>query len=209
MGSLQTATIVLVFSCAGLILLILGLFIQKSGNRRGREALRNSEQRHLLALERSTDGLWDWEIPEDTVFYSDRFQETLGYSPSELPGRIDSFRSRIHPEDLAATWSAIEGHLQEGCPFYVEFRLRTKSGSYLWILSRGQAIWDAAGNPVRMSGWIQDITERKEAELNLKTALCEIKELKEHLETERAYLREEIKSNVTIFPKSSPRPGGK
>ncbi|MCF8105744.1 MAG: hypothetical protein K9K64_09690 [Desulfohalobiaceae bacterium] len=63
MGSLQTATIFLVFFCAGLILLILGLFIQKSGNRRAREALHKSEQRHLLALESSTDGLWDWEIP--------------------------------------------------------------------------------------------------------------------------------------------------
>jgi len=106
---------------------------------------------------------------------------------------MESFRSRFHPEDAGAIWTAIERHLKERIPFIVEYRLRTKSGTYLWFLARSQAIWDTAGNAVRMSGWIQDITERKQAELNLKTALSEIKALKEHLEAERAYLQEEIK----------------
>ncbi|MFC1859881.1 sigma-54 interaction domain-containing protein, partial [Thermodesulfobacteriota bacterium] len=129
----------------------------------------------------------------DTVFYSGRFREILGVSPAEFPGTIDSFRSRLHPEDVDAIWTAIERHLKERIPFNDEYRLRTKSGTYLWFLSRGQAIWDSAGNAVRMSGWIQEITERKQAELNLQAALFEIKELKDLLEAERAYLQEEIK----------------
>jgi chemotaxis protein methyltransferase CheR len=160
---------------------------------RAQEALGKSEERYLLALESSTDGLWDWDIPSDTVSYSDRFREILGIPSEELPVTIESFRSRLHPEDVDATWTAIERHLKERIPFTVEYRLRTKSGSYLWFLSRGQAIWDSDGTAVRMSGWIQDITERKQGELNLKTALSEIKELKDHLEAERAYLQEEIK----------------
>jgi len=174
-------------------LLVVVLLIQRSRHGRAKDSLRSSEERYLLALAGSTDGLWDWDILSDTVFYSDRFREILGYSPEDFPGTIDSFRSRLHPEDTEAIWAAIERHLQERVAYKVEYRLRTKSGDYLWFLARGQAIWNTTGKAIRMSGWIQDITERKQGELNLKAALSEIKELKEKLEIERAYLQEEIK----------------
>jgi formate hydrogenlyase transcriptional activator len=193
LGSIQTAIIVLAFFCAVVIFFIIGLLIQRVRHSRSQETLRKSEERYLLALESSTDGLWDWNILSDTVSYSDRFREILGVSLAEFPDTMESFRSRLHPEDAGAIWTAIERHLKERIPFIVEYRLRTKSGTYLWFLARSQAIWDTAGNAVRMTGWIQDITERKQAELNLKTALSEIKALKEHLEAERAYLQEEIK----------------
>jgi PAS domain S-box-containing protein len=174
-------------------LLVVVLLIQRSRHGLAKDSLRSSEERYLMALAGSTDGLWDWDILSDTVFYSDRFREILGYSPEEFPGAIDSFRSRLHPEDTEAIWAAIERHLQERVPYKVEYRLQTKPGDYLWFLARGQAIWNTTGKAIRMSGWIQDITERKQGELNLKTALSEIKELKEKLEVERAYLQEEIK----------------
>jgi PAS domain S-box-containing protein len=179
--------------CAIAILLIVGLFMQRSRHGRAKAALRTSEERYLLALAGSTDGLWDWDLLSDSVFYSDRFREILGYSSQEFPGTIDSFRSRLHPEDAEAIWAAMQRHLQARVPYKVEYRLRKKSGEYLWFLARGQAIWDTEGKAIRMCGSIQDITERKQAELNLETALSEIQELKEKLEVERAYLLEEIK----------------
>jgi chemotaxis protein methyltransferase CheR len=174
---------------------LLIVFVLKQRKRHGRaeEALHASEQRYLLALAGSTDGLWDWNIRSNTVFYSDRFREILGYSPEEFPGAIDSFRSRLHPEDADVVWSAVQRHLQERVPFKMEYRLKTKTGGYLWFLARAQAIWDSEGNAVRMSGWIQDITENKQNELNLKTAISEIVGLKNKLEAERAYLQDEIK----------------
>jgi len=193
LSSIPTAIVVLAFFCVSVTLLVVWLLIQRSRHGRAKEALRTSEERYLLALAGSTDGLWDWDILSDIVFYSDRFREILGYSHKEFPDTIDSFRSRLHPEDAEAIWAAIERHLQERVPYKVEYRLQTKSGMHLWFLARGQAIWDADGKAIRMSGWIQDITERKQAELNLKAALSEIKELKEKLEAERAYLQEEIK----------------
>jgi chemotaxis protein methyltransferase CheR len=152
-----------------------------------------SEERYRLALESSTDGLWDWDIQSDTVSYSNRFRQVLGLSHEDFPGTMASLRNRLHPEDADAVWMAIQQHLQEHTPFNTEYRLRTKSGKYLWFLARGQAIWDASGNAVHMSGWIQDITERKQTELNLQQALSEIQQLRDKLEAERAYLQDEIK----------------
>ena len=186
--------IILAAFCTIVTLLIVWLLIQRSKHGRAKASLRASEERYLLALAGSTDGLWDWDLLLDTVFYSDRFKEILGYSAEEFPDRIDSFRSRLHPEDTEPIWAAIQRHLHERVPYRVEYRLQTKSGDYRWFLARGQAIWNTEGKAIRMSSFIQDITERKQAELNLKAALSEIKELKEKLEVERAYLQEEIKS---------------
>jgi chemotaxis protein methyltransferase CheR len=193
LGFIQTTIIVLAFFCVIATLLIVGLLIQRSRHGRAKAALRTSDERYFLALAGSTDGLWDWDLLTDTVFYSDRYREILGYSSEEFPGTIDSFRSLLHFEDAEAIWAAIQRHLQERVPYKVEYRLRTKSGEYLWFLARGQAIWNTEGKAIRMSGSVQDITERKQAELNLQAALSEIKELKEKLEVERAYLQEEIK----------------
>jgi chemotaxis protein methyltransferase CheR len=179
--------------CAIAAVLIIGLIFQRSRHKRAKKALRNSEERYFLALAGSTDGLWDWNLLTDTVLYSERFREILGYSLEEFPGTIDSFRSRLHPEDAKAVWAALQSHLQARVPYRLEHRLQTKSGDYLWFLARGQAIWDADGKAIRMSGSIQNISERKQAEIDLQTALTEIKALKEKLEVERAYLQEEIK----------------
>ena len=193
MGFLYIVIIGLSFFCVIIALFIIVLFIQRIRNKRAKEAFRTSEERYVLALAGATDGLWDWDIRSDTVFFSDRFCEILGYSPGELPNSMDTFRSRVHPEDDDVIWAAIELHLQERVPFIAEYRMGTKSGEYRWFLSRAQACWDTEGNAVSMSGWIQDITVRKENELNLAAALSEIKKLKEQLEAERAYLQEEIR----------------
>lgn len=193
MGSFQIALIGLASFCIIATLLIIGVFKQRKRRGRAEEALKASEQRYLGALAGSTDGLWDWDIRSNTVFYSDRFREILGYTPKEFPGTIDTFRSRLHPEDADPVWAAVQSHLEQRVPFKMEYRLKTKSGEYLWFLARAQAIWEAEGNAVRMSGWIQDITENKQNELNLKAALSEIDGLKTKLEAERAYLQDEIK----------------
>jgi len=157
------------------------------------EGVRKSLERYALVVAGSTDGIWDWDILSDTVFYSDRFKKVLGYASDEFPETVDAFRSRLHPEDADAVWSAVERHLQERVPYNIEYRLKLKSGEYRWFMARGQAIWDGKGNATRMSGSLQDITERMEAVHNLRNALIEIKELKNRLEIEKEYLQEEIK----------------
>ncbi|MGD9365183.1 MAG: sigma 54-interacting transcriptional regulator [Desulfobacteraceae bacterium] len=190
---MQTLIITTALFCVIVTVFILGLRIQRVRHKRVRKAFTMSEERYRLALESSTDGLWDWDIQSDTVSYSNRFRQVLGVSSEDFPGTMASLRNRLHPGDADAVWMAIQRHLQKRTPFNTEYRLRTKSGNYLWFLARGQAIWDASGNAVHMSGWIQDITERKQTELNLQQALSEIQQLKDKLEAERAYLQDEIK----------------
>ena len=190
---MKTVIITIALFAISLSLFIVGLRIQRARYRRAQEVLSDSKERYLQALESSTDGLWDWNLLSDTVVYSHRFLEVLGVSPAEFPGKISSLRQRLHPDDADAAWTAIEHHLKERAPFQIEYRLRTQSGAYLWFLARGQAVWDAKGQAVRMSGWIQDITANKERELKLNTALAQINGLKTKLEAERAYLQEEIK----------------
>jgi PAS domain S-box-containing protein len=140
--------------------------IEKCGM--AQEKVRQSEERYALAVSGSTDGIWDWDIVTDKVFYSDRFRELLGSPDGEIPDTVDAFRIRIHPEDADAVWAAVERHLNERVPYKKEYRLRMTSGEYRWILARGQAIWNNEGKAIRFSGSIHDITEQKLAEVALR-----------------------------------------
>ena len=133
-------------------------------------ALRESEERWQLAIQGTHDGIWDWNISTNEIFFSIRWKEMLGYRDGEIPDLLDKWHQRIHPEDLESFEQAIQDHLTKQTPFYSqEYRLLCKDGTYKWILSRGQGLWDETGNPVRMTGSHTDITERKQAE----TALLE------------------------------------
>ncbi|MGB6011510.1 MAG: sigma 54-interacting transcriptional regulator, partial [Desulfobacterales bacterium] len=148
-------------------LALITMFIQRKKRRLAEEALRISEERYELAVTGSRDGLWDWNLLSNTVFYSDRFKELLNYASDDFSDTIDSFRSLLHPEDADATWAALECHLKERVPYNVEYRLQTKSGEYRWFLARGQAIWDRKGLPLRMAGSISDVNARKQAEADI------------------------------------------
>jgi PAS domain S-box-containing protein len=132
------------------------------------EALRASEERFALAVQGSNDGIWDWDILNDSLYWSPRFKELLGYADDELDVDFDTFDSLLHPDDREHTGAAIEAYLKNRGMYDVEQRQRTKSGEYRWFRSRGQALWDEDGNPIRMVGSSTDITERKRAEKALK-----------------------------------------
>lgn len=128
------------------------------------ESLRVSEERFSLALRGTNDGIWDWDLQTDRVFYSTRFKELLGYGDEEFGVWLSALADVLHPDDFDDTWTAVELHLRERVPYHIEHRLRTKSGEYRWFLERGQAVWDEGGNAVRMAGSISDINERRTIE---------------------------------------------
>ncbi|MFG0333500.1 MAG: PAS domain S-box protein, partial [Maioricimonas sp. JB049] len=128
------------------------------------DELRSSEERYALAVRGSSDGLWDWNILTDEVYYAPRFKELLGFTDEELPNRFESFEAHLHPDDREGTHAALREHLANRVPYDVEYRLRTKHGEYRWFRARGQAVWDHRERATRMAGSITDITERKQAE---------------------------------------------
>ena len=128
-------------------------------------ALKESEERYSLAVAGANDGLWDWKMTTNEVYFSPRWKQILGYGDDELANTFDTWRQRVHPDDLDATQGAIEAHLRGANEhFQHEFRMRRKDGSWCWILARARCIRDSHGKPVRMAGSHTDIDARKRAE---------------------------------------------
>lgn len=130
------------------------------------EALLKSEERLKYALEAINDGVWDWIVPTNEVYFSPRWQTMLGYEPGELEANYRTWEGRLHPEDKEKTVGALMAHVQGKTPHYEsEHRLRTKDGHYIWIHDRGRVVErDAQGRSLRATGTHTDITRRKLAE---------------------------------------------
>lgn len=147
--------------------------LQEAANRRERQRIQSelseSEDRWQLALRGNNDGIWDWNIQTNTVFFSARWKEMLGYADDEIGNYIDEWSKRVHLEDLGWVTGMLQDHFAGKTQFYkTEHRIRCKDGTYKWILARGQALWDEAGNPVRMVGSHTDISSTKEMEQALR-----------------------------------------
>lgn len=135
-------------------------------------ALRASEQRWQFAMDAVNDGLWDWNVPTGAVFFSDRWQTMLGYTPGEVAGHVRSWEQLVHPDDLPRVMATLQDHLDGKTPWYeCEHRCRTKGGDWRWILDRGQVIRrDATGRPLRAVGTHTDVSERRALEEELRAA---------------------------------------
>ena len=139
-----------------------------SERRSAEQALRESEKRYALAARAVNDGLWDWDLVSDRVYYSPRWKMALGYNEDELQGRPSEWMSRVHPDDHPALTQAVKGHLDGDAPqLEIEQRVRHRDGSFRWMLTRGVAVRDDQGRAVRLVGSQSDITERKQAEKKL------------------------------------------
>ena len=133
------------------------------------QALKESEERWQLALRGANDGIWDWNVKTDEVFFSRPWKEMLGFAEDEIGNTLSEWSKRVHPEDIGWVTKLIQDHFARKTPFYTaEHRVLCKDGTYKWILGRGQALWDEAGNVVRMAGSHTDISDRKQAEIQIK-----------------------------------------
>ncbi len=130
------------------------------------EALCESEERLQLALEASGDGLWDWKISTQEVYYSPRWYEMLGYTADELPNKFSTWEKLIHPEDRLWVIEILHSHLWDSSvPYNFEYRMHTKSGEWKWIANYGKVVMrNQNDQPLRMIGIHRDISDRKLAE---------------------------------------------
>ena len=138
--------------------------------RQAEAALRESEERWQFALEGSGDGVWDWNLPTNQVSYSKRYKEMLGFAEDEFGNALEEWTRRLHPDDVECLICEQGKHIRGETPIMiVEYRMRCKDGSYKWILDRGKIMEYAEnGTPVRMVGTHTDITDRKQADEEIK-----------------------------------------
>ncbi|NNJ95890.1 MAG: PAS domain-containing protein [Gammaproteobacteria bacterium] len=127
--------------------------------------LAESEERWRWALEGAGDGVWDWNIENSMVKFSQRWKQMLGYTEREIENKFSEWEKRVHPDDLQKALEAIQAHLKGETSAYInEHRLLHKDGSWRWILDRGMVTnRDNDGRPVRMIGTHADITEWKQS----------------------------------------------
>ncbi len=127
--------------------------------------LRESEARYSLSARGVNDGLWDWDLLTDKVYFSTRWKSMLGYSQEEVGDSIDEWFSRVHPDDLPHLQRALDAHRSgQSEQFESEHRMLHQDHTYRWVLARGVAISDASGRLTRMAGSQTDITRGKAAD---------------------------------------------
>ena len=146
------------------------VILRDIGERQRREsALRESEERLMLAFAGAQEGVWDWNLETGAVVYSPRWKQMLGYADDEIPPTVKAWERLLHPEDWTRA-NALNDAVQRGRPTYEgEFRLRHKEGHYITVLTRGLPIRrDRDGAVVRIVGTHLDITERKRTEMALR-----------------------------------------
>ena len=172
------------FVIAVLLIFSIALSVAYMKLRNAKEQVRLSRERFALAMAANKDGVWDWNIKTDDVYYSPGYKAMLGYRENEIPSHVDSWVDLIHEDDRARAFGVnskcINNEIEN---FEVEFRMQGKDGQWLWILGRGNAVErDESGKAIRMIGTHTDITE-------LKNSLEEIR-----------YLRNQLKSIIDSMP---------
>jgi diguanylate cyclase (GGDEF)-like protein/PAS domain S-box-containing protein len=144
------------------------LLREVTDRRRAEAALRESEERYALAARAANDGLWDWNLELDSVYFSPRWKSMIGAAETEVGEAPTEWFRRVHPEDRDSLEAAVDAHLSGASEYLeIEYRILYKDGTYRWMITRGMAIRGEDGKATRMAGSQSDITVRKMAELQL------------------------------------------
>ncbi|MCX6179382.1 MAG: ATP-binding protein [Chlorobiales bacterium] len=166
--SIAGITIVIIFALFYGFLVVVLSRMDRSINRREKELILSREQ-YMLAINGSNDGIWDWNLRDNTLYLSPKWKQMIGYEDYELPNVYATFEARLHPEDKPDALVYLDRYLKNEIPAYsIEFRLRHRNGSYVWILAKGEALRDKDGIVYRMAGSHSDISARKKTEEELK-----------------------------------------
>lgn len=160
----------------GIVTSVLSMVTDITEQRLAEQKLKTNEERLALAFQGAGDGMWDWDIQNNTVYYSPGWEIMFGYAIGSAPQTLESVAERTHPEDLTNMLSKVNSYLNHEIPAYNhEFRMFHRNGSRMWTLHRAVALFDKSGKAIRMLGTTTDITERKQIEETLKESQQKIK----------------------------------
>jgi len=136
--------------------------------KRAEIALRISEERYALAAQGANDGLWDWDLHSNKIYFSPRWKAMLGYTEEEIGSSPNEWLGRIHTNDREHLEARLAAHHRKLIThFEYEYQIMHRDGAYRWMLCRGLAVWNDMGHATRMAGSQTDITDRKQVEQQL------------------------------------------
>lgn len=144
-------------------------FTDETTNYNLQQQLIDNKERLELAISGGQLGTWDWDFRTGTVIYNNWWASKLGYTTDEIEPHLSFWEKLIHPDDISRVLNSLNDHLQGNVrSFESEYRLRTKSGDWVWVLAKGRVIMrDMDGQPLRICGTNVDITSRKKSQQQL------------------------------------------
>jgi len=148
--------------------------------------LRDSEERYALAIQGSSDALWDWDIDKQAIYIAPQLLQMLGRAepgasagPCTIP--TAEFFGWIHPKDARVVLRTVVDHFKRRAEYDIEYRLRRADGTWGWFRARGRALWNERGRAVRMCGSLRDVSRRRQTEEALRESERRYRELTDAL----------------------------
>ena len=170
---------------------LMGICVDMTKQKTLESELKSSRERVNLAVQGSSDGLWDWpDVNKEETWLSPRYHELLGYDDGELDASSAGFLKQLHPCDVERIKERMRAHLDREEPYDTEYRLRTKSGHYRWFRARGQATRN--GDATRFSGSIVDIHEQRKVEHSLRKSESRFRALADNVPGLFAYVNQDL-----------------
>ncbi len=163
--------------------------------KRAEEQLRESREQFNLAMQATNDGLYDWDLIQNTIYYSPAWKRMLGYEEDELSNDFSIWETLTHPDDVQRAWTLFDDAVHRRIPrFEMEFRMRHKDGHWVDVLSRARPLFNDDGVAVRFVGTHVDISDRKKAEAALRESEEKYRLLFENMT--QAFILHEVERDV-------------
>ena len=163
---------------SGRVVGFVSAIVSVADQRRAREELRKSEERLRLALQGARQGTWDWEVPSGRVTWDDRCAEIFGWKRGATV-TFEDHLAVVHPDERQAVAAALRRSVAECSPLEHEHRIGGGDTDARWVQLRGHAFYDAARKPIRMSGTVLDVTERRRLQDALRESEARFRQLTE------------------------------
>ena len=161
------------------------------------EQVVESQERFNLAMKASQDGLFDWNLETNEIYYSPGWKSMLGYEDAELSNDFSIWETNTEPEDVKRSWEMQSKLINKELDrFEIEFKMKHKDGHWVDILSRAEAVFDETGKAIRIVGTHVDISERKKAEIELEKHRHHLEELVEQRTQE---VQQKMKEKNDLF----------